>query len=44
MRFPEDCSKAKVANLDLPLVPVDEDVVALEVSVNHRRIMAMEIE
>ena len=44
MRFPEDSSKAKVANLDLALVPVDEDVVAFEVSVDHRRIVAMEIE
>ena len=44
MRFPENRSKAKITNLDLALVPVDENVVTLEVSMNNRRIMAVEIE
>lgn len=40
----EDCSEAEVANLDLALVAVHEDVVTLEVPVNDGWIVAMEVQ
>lgn len=44
MRFTEDSSEAKITNLDFTLVPIDENIVTLEISVDHRGVMAMEIE
>jgi len=35
--------KAQITNLDLPQMAIDEDIVTLEVSMYHRRIMAMQI-
>lgn len=43
MRFPENCSKAKITDLDFALVTVDKNVITFEISMNHRGIMAMEI-
>lgn len=43
MRFTEDCCKAKITNLDFPLVPIDKDVVALEVPVDNRGVAAVKI-
>jgi len=43
MRFTQDCSKAKITNLDFPLVPIDKNVVTLEVPMDNRRVMAVEI-
>lgn len=44
MRFSQNSSKAKVANLDFPLVSIDENIVTLEISVNHRGVTAVKIE
>lgn len=41
--IPKDGSKAKVSNLNFTLIPIDKDIVALEVSVYNRGIMAVEI-
>ena len=43
MGLAEDGSQAKVADLDLALVAVHEDVVTLEVPMDNRRVMAVEI-
>lgn len=43
MGFPEDSSKPEIPNFDLPLITIDEDVVTLEVPVDHRGVTAMEI-
>lgn len=42
--FAENGGQAKVADLDLPLVAVHEDVVTLEVPVNDGRIMAVQVQ
>ncbi|RRT41869.1 hypothetical protein B296_00011976 [Ensete ventricosum] len=39
---PERCSQAKITNLDLPEMAIDEYVVTLEVSVYHGRIVAVQ--
>lgn len=44
MRFPEDCSEAKITNLHFPLISIDKNVITFEISMNHRRVSAMEIE
>ena len=44
MRFAKDGGQAQIPNLDLPLVPIDENVVAFEISVDDGRVMAVEIE
>jgi hypothetical protein len=44
MRLPENRSEAKITNLYFPLVPIDKDIVTLQISVDHRRVMAMKIE
>lgn len=44
IRFAEDSRKTKIADLHLALVAINEDVITLEVSMNHRRIKAMKIE
>jgi hypothetical protein len=44
IRFAENCSEAKITNFDFSLVTIDENIITLEISMNHRRIMAMEIE
>ena len=43
MRFTKDCSEAKITNLDFPLVSINKNVVTLEVPVDNRGVMAMEI-
>ena len=43
MRFPEDCCKSKITNLNFPLIPVNKDIVTLEISMDYRRLMAMQI-
>jgi len=40
---PQHGGEAQVADLDAALVPVDEDVVALEVAVDDRRVEAVEV-
>lgn len=44
MWFSKHCRKAEITDFHLPLVAVDEDIVTLEISVDYRGIMAMEIE
>jgi len=44
MGLAEDGSQAKVADLDLALVAVHEDVVTLEVPVDDRRIVAVQVQ
>ena len=44
MRLPEDSSQAKVTNLDFPLIPIDKDVITLEISVDYRWVMAVQIQ
>lgn len=39
----EDSREPKIADLDLAEVAIDEDVVALEVPMDYRRIMTVEI-
>lgn len=43
MRFPEDCCKSKITNLNFPLIPINKDIVTLEISMDYRRLMAMQI-
>lgn len=43
MGFAEDGSKAKITNFDFALIPIDENVITLEVSMYNRRIMAMQV-
>ena len=43
MRFPENCSKSKITNLNLPLIPINKNIITLEISMDHRRLMAMQI-
>lgn len=40
----ENGGEAKISNLNFSLIPIDEDIVAFEISVDHRRIMAMEVD
>ena len=44
VRFSQNGGEAEVANLDLALVSIDENVVTLEISVDHWRAKAVEIE
>lgn len=44
IRFSENRSKAKITDFDFPLVAIDENVITLEISVDHRRIMAVQIQ
>jgi DUF1009 family protein len=44
MGLAQDGSKAKVPNLDLAGVAIDEDVVALEVTVDDGRVIAVEVD
>lgn len=43
LRATEDSRQPEIPDLDLAEVAVDKDVVALEVPVDHRRIMAVEV-
>jgi len=44
IRFTENFSKAEITNFDLSLVTIDENVITLEISMDHRRVMAVEID
>jgi len=44
IRFAENRSKAKITDFDFPLVAIDENVITLEISMDHRRIMAVQIQ
>ena len=41
IRFSENCSEAKITNFDFPLVAIDENVITLEISMDHRRFMTV---
>jgi len=43
-RFAENCSKAEITNFDFSLVTIDENIITLEISMDHRRVMAVEID
>jgi hypothetical protein len=44
VRFAKDGSQAQVANLDLTLVAIDEDIVTFEIPMDNRRMMTVEIQ
>jgi hypothetical protein len=43
MSLSQNSCKSKVTNLDFPLVAIDKDIVALEVTVYDRWVMTMKV-
>lgn len=43
MRFTKNSSKAKITNLDLPLIPINKNVITLKISMDNWRMSAMKV-